>query len=485
MLDYLKQEANLTETENGAVTYASSGSWCLDLFATVGALRGAAEGEILVRFIRAWAEDPDLAMKILFFARDVRGGLGERRVFRVVLRYLADTQPDSVRKNLRQVPELGRWDDLLCLLDTRCEADALALIREQLTEDRRALETGAPVSLLAKWLPSVNASSARTVLEARRIARFLGLEDRSYRKLLTALRARLQLLENSLRTGDFGFDYEKQPSQALLRYRQAFLRRDHDRYTAWLAQVQSGRAKMNTGTLAPYEIIRPLYKGSPSPEECAALDAAWNAQEDFTGGENAIVVADGSGSMYCTREPLPAAVAQSLAIYFAERSRGAFRNHFITFSARAQLVEIRGANIAQKVRFCRSFNEIANTNIQQVFDLILRAAVKHGLPQAELPDVLYIISDMEFDVCAKGAGLHNFEAARAAYEAAGYRLPRVVFWNVASRNRQQPVRKNEQGVALVSGSSPRLFRMLCAGKLEPWAFMLECLSGERYRNIGK
>lgn len=159
MLEYLKQEANRTYTENGALTHATTGSYCLDLFATIGALRSSEEEEILKRFLRAYTENPDLAMKTLFFARDVRGGLGERSVFRIILRYLAKHKAESVKKNLPHIAEYGRWDDLLCLLDTPCEKAALQLIQTQLEEDLSALDMGDEVSLLAKWLPSVNASN--------------------------------------------------------------------------------------------------------------------------------------------------------------------------------------------------------------------------------------------------------------------------------------------------------------------------------------
>ena len=220
-----------------------------------------------------------------------------------------------------------------------------------------------------------------------------------------------------------------------------------------------------------------------TPEETEAFDATWNALEDFTDGENALVVVDGSGSMYGGAEPLPAAVAQSLGIYFAERNRGEFRNHFITFSTNPRLVEIKGGNILEKLRYCVSYNECANTNIQKVFELILDTAVKHHLPQEELPATLYIISDMEFNYCTRDASLTNFEYAKALYARHGYTLPKVVFWNVASRSRQQPVTMNEQGVALVSGCSPRIFSLLKSGEFSPWACMMDILGSERYRDI--
>ena len=483
MLNQLKNEANRAYTENGAVTCATTFSDCLDLFAGIGALRCAGEGEIVSRFAKAYAEEPGLAMKILFFARDVRGGLGERRVFRVILAWLAANEPDSVRKNTEAIAEYGRWDDLLALLGTPCEPDALACIRGQLARDLEALEDGEAVSLLAKWLPSVNASNAGTVRSARRIARALGLDDAAYRKTLSKLRARIHILENNLREKDYSFDYSKQPSRAMFKYRRAFLRNDSPRYQAYLARAASGEAKLHTGALTPYDIVAPLFAAQVTQAERSSIDAAWNAQENFTGGENALVVVDGSGSMYGGGSPLPAAVALSLGIYFAERSTGAFRDHFITFSEHPQLVRLQGRDIFEKVRYCREFNECSNTDIQKVFGLILSAAVKNRVPQSELPKTLYIISDMEFDCCAEGADATNFEYARRSFAAHGYELPRVVFWNVASRSRQQPVTRNEQGAVLVSGCTPRVFSMLQSGALSPYAYMMEILGGERYRRI--
>ena len=483
MLEMLKKEADRTYTENGAVTHAGTGSGCLDFFAAAGALRSAEEAEIVRRFIRSYAEDADLAMKTLFFARDIRGGLGERRVFRVILRWLADHEPASCRKNIPLIGEYGRYDDLLCLFGTACEADMLAYIGKQVREDLRSGGEGQPVSLLGKWLPSVNASSADTVFMAKRIARYLGMNDAQYRKTLTALRKRIRILENRLREKDYTFEYEAQPSGALFKYRRAFLRNDGERYQAFLELAKAKPSAMHTGTLAPYDIIRPVVeRRCIREEERASLDVTWNAQEDFTGSENALAVVDGSGSMYWGGSPLPAAVAQSLGIYFAERNTGAFHNHFITFSASPKLVEIRGRDIVEKVRYCMQFDECSNTDLEKVFGLILRTAVKNRLPQEELPAKLYIISDMEFDCCSN-AGATNFEHAKAAFEKAGYRLPEVIFWNVQSRNAQQPVTKNEQGVALVSGCSPQIFAMLKDNLLNPYRFMMQVLASERYRPV--
>ena len=481
MLEFLKREANKTYTENGSVTYRSTGRDCLDLFATIGALRRESEQEITARFLRAYAEDPDLAMKILFYGRDVRGGLGERRVFRILLRWLAVSKPESVVRNLPYVAEYGRWDDVLVLLDTPCRAEALALLKQQFDADLAALSSDGDVSLLGKWLPSVNASNDETIRAAKQIANAFGLSDRDYRKTLTKLRAQIRILENNLRKRDYTFDYSKQPSKAMFKHRKAFLRNDAERYGAFMQRVSTGEVKLNTGALYPYEIIEKAFHCDDA--ERLSLDATWRALADYTQDENALVVADGSGSMYWGGKPMPAAVAQSLAIYFAEHNRGAFRNHFITFSMNPRLVEIKGRDIVDKARYCETFNECANTNIQKVFELVLNAAVRNRVPQKDLPSTLYIISDMEFDSCAAGASLTNFEYAAKLFRQAGYRLPNVVFWNVSSRNQQQPVTMNEQGVALVSGCSPRIFSMVMEGSLDPFTFMLSVIDTERYAPI--
>ena len=484
MLRFLKKEIIFARTENGAAAYATTMRDCLDLFSTIGALRRAPDAEIEARFLRAFAENRDLAARIAFFARDVRGGLGERRAFRVILRALAGLSPVSVQKNLANIPEYGRFDDLLALLDTPCRARMLAYIKERLDRDMTALRTGeGDVSLLAKWLPSVNASNTETVRNAKAIARALGLRKEDYRKTLSALRARIAILENSLRERDYTFDYAKQPSGAMYKYRKAFLRNDGGRYRGFLERVRAGEAKLHTGTLYPYELVASALRGEPGEAERLALDTTWKALPDFGTGEDALAVVDGSGSMYCHASPMPAAVALSLGLYFAQRNTGAFHGHFITFSERPRLVEVKGRDLYEQARYCASFNEAANTNVQAVFELILRTAVRNRLSQKELPSTLYFISDMEFDACTRDADVTCFGHARKAFEARGYRLPRVVFWNVASRNLQQPVTMNEQGVALVSGCTPRLFDMVTGGVLSPYAFMLEVLNGPRYKDI--
>ena len=484
MLKFLKKSLNKTITENGAATYLTTQSDCLDLFATIGALRHESESEMITRFDQAWAEDENLALKTLFFARDIRGGLGERLVFRTILCHMATARLSSIEKNLWAIPEFGRFDDLLCLLDTPAQSIIAKYIKSQFEIDMKALDKDETISLLGKWLPSINAHNANTIRYGKIIAKFLGLNHAEYRKALSQLRAKIAIIENNLRERDYNFDYAKQPSKAMMKYRKAFLRNDNDRYKDFLAKVENNKITLHTSTLFPYEIIRPVLKNTKiSADERHSIDVTWNAQVDFANNENALVVIDGSGSMYMPQNPKPAEVALSLGIYFAERNKGMFQNHFITFSEKPQLVEVKGNDIYDKVNYAASFNEVANTNIQKVFELVLHTAVKNKLPQSELPSVIYIISDMEFDSCTRGAEITNFTYIKKIFERRGYKLPNLVFWNVASRHQQQPVTINEKGVTLVSGASPQVFSMITSNNLSPYAFMLDTLENERYAKI--
>ena len=487
MLQYLKKETNKFYTENGAPTNASTGDFCLDLFATIGAIRREKDSEIESRFIRAYMENKDIATKILFFARDIRGGLGERRVFRVILKWLAFNKEETVKKNLKYIAEYGRYDDLLILIGTPCEEEMLAVIKAQFDADIVAMKENKVVSLLAKWLPSINTSNVETVFKAKKVAKAFARNYATYRKALSSLRAYIKIIENNLREKDYSFDYEKQPSKAMFKYRKAFIRNDGERYNEFLEKVEKGEAKLNASTLAPYELVEPFMQDyflrKLSKKEQASINATWNSLPDYGSEENALAIIDTSGSMYCTGKPVAASVALSLGIYFAERNKGYFKDNFIIFSKRPQLIELKGQNFADKLSYVSSFKEIANTNIEAVFDLLLKVAVENKLPQSELPTKLYLISDMEFDEAVDNAELTNFENAKKKFEEKGYKLPDIVFWNVASRNKGQPVTKNEQGVVLVSGCTPKLFSMVASGKMNPITFMMEVINVERYAKI--
>lgn len=379
-------------------------------------------------------------------------------------------------------------------MGTPCEEEMLEYLKEQFYKDRLALERGEEVSLLAKWLPSVNASNAQTVRRAKRIADAFGLSDAKYRKLLSALRARLRIIENNLREKDYTFDYAKQPSRAMFKYKKAFMRNDADRYKEFLVRVSKGEISMQAENMAPYELLAPYLKKEwgwkdrcfmrdISPEEERFLNAAWESLPDFGSDENAIAVIDTSGSMYCESKPIPAAVAISLGLYFAEHNKGIFKQHFIEFSTGPRLIEIKGESFVERLRYVCTFHEVANTNLEEVFNTILRAAVKNNIPQAELPAKLIIVSDMEFDACMHNASAVNFKNAEEKYAGYGYTLPEVIFWNVAGRNKYQTVKHNDRSVTLISGAIPGIFSMLAGGPFSPYKFMMEILEGERYAKI--
>lgn len=487
MINELKNQSNVTYTENGAITDKSTYSDCLNFFAIAGSIRSWDKDEVITLFNKAYIENADLALKTLFYVRDVRGGIGERRIFRDIIKSLAFTNNESLKKNLSLIPEYGRYDDLLELLETPLQSDVIEIIKNQLNDDFNSLREGNSPSLLSKWLPSINASNGKTIHNAKIICNGLGMSCAEYRKTLTALRNSIKIIENNLREIDYSFDYSKQPSRAMFKYRKAFERNDFERYQAYLDNVNSGKAKLNASALTPYDIVESIFDDCRttklSPTERKSICATWNALEDFTNDENALVIVDGSGSMYEQYKPRPISVAVSLGIYYAERCKGEFHNHFITFSETPTLVEIKGKDIVDKVRYCCMYNEVANTNISAVFKLILDTAVKHKIPQEEMPTKLYVISDMEFDCCADDAELTNFEYAKKLFNDQGYNLPQIVFWNVCAHSKHYPVTMNESKVALVSGCSPKIFFIVTTGDFNPYSIMMDTLNSERYAAI--
>ena len=487
--NFIFWDEELEMTKNGCPTNTSSGSSCLDLFFCAGSARKMSSDDIYKLVVRSYAEDPDMTMKIIFFARDIRGGLGERKFFRTAINVLVKTAPDSVRRNMQYIAEYGRYDDILPLLDTELAKEVAALIKKQLKADIEAMNSSEKVSLLAKWLPSVNTSSSATVARAKKLASLLGMKECQYRKTLASLRKYTDILENRLRERDYTFSYEIQPSRAMLKYRKAFMRNDKERYDQYIQKVNSGEAKIHADCLFPYDIVRTCINSRPCDEEKRALDAEWRSLPELkaAAGENALVVVDGSGSMYgCyARDALrPIDAAISLGIYFAEHNKGAFANHFITFSERPRLVELKGSNIVDKVKYCMTFNECANTNLEAVFNQILCTAVRKQLTNDDMPKKIYIISDMEFDYCVGGGNNATlYDTMKKRYHDNGYELPEVVFWNVNSRAENVPVKMNANGTALVSGYTPAIFDMVASGGVSPSEIMLKAISSERYAPV--
>lgn len=482
-------------TENGATGYETTGKALVDLNFAAASLRNESEREIVNRFLRAFYEDRVLAMKWLFFLRDVRGGLGERRTFRIIIKYLAESFPEMMGGLAEIIAEYGRFDDLLCLLHTPVEEKALSVLKAQLAEDRANMECGRPVSLCAKWMPGNNTSSPESRTIAEKLQRYMGMTAREYRKLLSALRKYLNVTEVYMSDNRWEeIDYSAVASKANILYRNAFLRHDELRRKAYLEAVQNDGEVIHAGVLMPHEIAAHYTVQSGCWQlgvkaEDAALEALWkNLPDAVAGAGNVLCVVDGSGSMRCSvgdGNTMALHVSNALGIYFAERMSGAYRNRFITFSGRPQYVDLSACRtLKEKLELALSHNDCTNTDIEATFDLILGTALKYHLKQKELPQTILVISDMEFDMATSGHHLETlFDTIRMRYAKYGYKMPRLVFWNVNSRTNVIPVRENELGVGLVSGFSVNVCRMVLSNELDPFACLKKILDGQRYQKV--
>ena len=485
----LQGEFNVSVTENMALGYKTMGKSLLDLNYAVASLRSRSEQEITDMFLKAYFEDRRMALVWLFYARDVRGGLGERRLFRVIFEYLARNNEEApVGKLIGLIPEYGRYDDLWPLLETKYQPDIIALIREQLTADLIGMENGGGVSLLAKWLPSVNVSSTQTKKHGKLIAARLGLTEKAYRQTLSKLRGYIDIVERKMSADQFGeIKYEAVPSKANLIYKKAFLRHDEERRKAYLESLKKGETKINASVLYPHEIVHAYGLGHQLNPYDETLEQLWKALPDTPALQNTLVVADGSASMLSPVGNTSCdalSVANSLAIYFAERCAGPFKNKYITFSTSPQLVDLSpGVSLKEKLQIALAHNEVANTDIYKVFMLILGTAVSGGMKQEEMPRNIVIISDMEFDSCTDNVNERLFHRISYVYARSGYKVPRLVFWNVNSRTNTIPVKENSLGVALVSGFSIHIAKMIMSLELDPYKCLISILGDGRYDRV--
>ncbi len=623
-------------TTNGAMAYSSSGDKCLDLFFIAGAMRYHDLDRIHMKFVEAYRENPELAMKLLFYIRDIRGGLGEREIFRRLIRAVARKWPESAVKNVRWIVEYGRWDDLICLMGTKAEKEAVRIIREQLEADLAALERRrqgdltAHISLCAKWMPSSNTSSARTRGNARALMKRLRVNEKQYRAMLTPLRAAISLTEHFVTRRQFDrIQYEHVPSQAMLRYDDLFSEADGERYEAFMRGIRGGWRQMKTTTITPDQIVRRtgcfgfefmnynhrqggrgcqprnpesreghvsdmiparhyqwgkfipvqisrrpncgetgligFYQGdvkrrsrrwkayyynlrrmtecmpmrriefigifdttkpqdwkhsfSPfDPGYVAAIltfsprsylvyricgrfaaprhefrlkqdrgsyrmrhaDEFWKALPGSVGTENAISVIDTSASMMAYGAHT---LADALGLFYAEHVKGAFHNKFITFSEKPKLMKLRGDRLWQKLMNIHNASWGGTTNLEKVYNMLLRMAVRTGAGRDEMPSAVVIYSDMEFNRSVTNPYGNLYEDCREAFEKAGYEMPAVVFHNVNSLQMQTPVVSDTEGTALSSGRTTHHMKHRYTRSMTPLLHMLEVLLGERYAPI--
>ena len=479
--EVMREESKWTKTENGADAKNTTDSALLDMFATIGSMRSRSKDEIIQKFELAFQEDPLGTMRCLFWARDCRGGAGERRVFRVLLTYIAEKHSQLMINILGFIPEYGRWDDLYPLVGTKVEAWMWEFVKTQLAQDKCNMEEGkASCSLLAKWLKKADASSPNTRKLGIYTAKKLGMSVYDYKRLCVRLRKYIDVVEQRMSTNEWGtINYPAVPSRAMMNYRKAFARHDEERFNEYLNKVQSGEQKINSATLYPYDIVEKiLYKH----EDSKALEAQWDNLPDYVDGDvNAVVMADVSGSM----SGRPMATSIGLAMYFAERNKGAYHNLFMTFSKNPQFVTVKGNTITQKINFISKAEWGMNTDLEKALLKILDVAIENRCSQEEMPKSLIIISDMEIDCCTSQKHRENFyDYVSRVYEQHRYKIPNVVFWNVNSRHDVFLADKNRKGVQLVSGQSASTFKNLigCVDKT-PIEMMYSVLNSERYQAI--
>ena len=506
----------LTETENGAGAYSSTGSDCLDAFGKLGAMRNSSDEEITDTFMKVFDLDREIAMRMLFYFRDIRGGQGERRTFRVIMRLLAMVAPEVVEANYDNFLYFGRGDDLLCLMGTYLQSSVCAWMRSQIESDLLNARNGRSISLLAKWLPSENTSSQETRKLARAIQKEWGMSAKQYRQTLSTLRRHLDVVEVKMSANQWGLvNYNSTPGKATMTYGEAFYRHDEDRYSAYLDDVAANKAKVNANALYPADIISKILENCSigysvdhvSPLKKKLMDALWRALPNYLEGveENALVMADTSGSM----NGLPLAVSIGLAIYNAQRVSGPFENMFMTFDSHPHLQRIDpNDTIYDIVAGLKSINSL-NTDIEAAFDAILNAAIRSKCKPEDMPSKLYIISDMQFDA-ARGVdhyGWHNtsprpfMQDMKAKFEKAGYVMPAIVYWNVRTSNcgMFQDTFEGEN-CCMVSGYSPSLFKAVIEGttyeeevqedgskvvkqNIDPLSVMINALYNERYDRV--
>ena len=485
-LNNLKEANNYTITENGATSHASTLNGLMDLFALGGAYRSRSDDDCITLFKKAFEEDESYAMKCLFYNRDIRGGQGERRFFRVILKWLANNHSDAVLRNIKYIPVVGRWDDLYALDGTPLENMAYDFMKQQFLLD---LICKTP-SLLAKWLKSENASSKESRRLARKTIEMFGIRPKMYRKTLTTLRERIKVLERLMSEGRWDeIEFDKIPSRAGIIYRNAFARNDMTkaRYEAF---IKSKETKVNAGALYPVDVAHRAFRASRLPyddPERLTLQKYWDNLPNYYGNreENGIAVVDVSGSMIGT--PMEAAV--SLGAYIVEKAHGPFANHFITFSAKPELVEFSGVDITDKLKRCANADWGMNTNLEAVFDMLLNVALANSTPQEDMPTRLYIFSDMEFDAALQEWGCWEeksfnpdtlVEGIAKKWAAHGYKMPDIVFWNLNAR--QDNIPAIGEGFSYVSGFSPVMIEQILSGKTG-LDLVMEKLNSERYKDI--
>lgn len=506
MIQTVENTKNFSTTENGAVGYKTTGSKLVDLNFRIPSMRGGLSNQDIHDFILALNENLEYAVKWMFYVRDVRGGLGERDTFINLFKIFYENRYNHATKCLSLIAEYGRWKDLVDLSFTNnsnLNKDCLSIIGEQLKKDIYDFINDKPISLLAKWLPSINASK-KARAQAIVIANYLEMPFCDYRKMLSKLRKYLDVTEVKTCANQWSeIDYNKVSSNANLKYKDAFMKHDAERRAEYLAELNSpsenSNVKMNASVLYPHEIWSKYTNNIPYSNwqyrqgyKCVkevdpALEAMWKNLKDMNSCGNTMCIVDGSGSMYAgLGGVLPINVSRSLGVYFAERCTGEFHNMMIEFSSEPKIIDINHCEtLADKINHISAYTDASNTDIEKTFMLILYTAVNNHMTQADMPERLLVISDMEFDEAKTYRSDYDtlFDTIKKRFETYGYKMPKLIFWNVNSRTNTIPVTENELGVILVSGYSVNIINMVMSGQADPWLALKETLDSKRYSII--
>lgn len=460
-------------TENGMVTNSTSLNNCVDLFFQIGTMRGQDKTRLINAFTKAFGENPLTAMRLLFWARDVRGGAGERQIFKDIIGYLAVNRTETLAKNLELISDFGRWDDLLVLVGTPLETAALTLIAKGLADKNQ---------LCAKWMPRPNVGNREKKRQAKALRVFLGLSPKEYRKLLVENSNTVEQLMCGKEWGKI--DYSKLPSKAMSDLMKAFSKHDCERFGAYLTSVEKGEAKINAGAVYPYDIVKNMHQGN-----IQGANVQWTALPNYMEGNTERLLpmvdvsesmssasAGGSSSVTCMD------VAISLGLYISERNVGPFKDSFITFTSTPTLQYLKGS-------LSERYNQIKgpigyDTNVEKAFTMLLAKAVEFKVSPEEMPTMILMLSDMEFN-SSSVRGFTAQETVEHHYKNAGYEMPKLVYWNIKARgDDNKPVQFDKTGTALVSGFSPSLLTNLLAGKeMTPISMMNSVIESERYSRV--
>ena len=504
---------NVSITENGMEGYKHTDHALVDFNFKVASYR-TNKGQAVTDFNKVLKEGEKYTLKYMMYLRDAREGLGERDLFKTAMLELLKSnvsdKDEIVYTLIAQTPEYGRWDDLWVLLDTSYKADVIAAVKAQLAADMKKLveakgEHTESISLLGKWMPSENASSRETKRLAHLFISELGATPRSYRKMLSALRGKLNVVETLACANEWEkIDYNTVPSKANLKYKNAFLAHDEERRRTFLSKAIAGdkEVKVHMAVAFPHEIVHKYTQGGSYVRGGydQSLEAYWKNLKPCVGLKDTIVVRDGSGSMTCRvggTDVTAMDISTALAVYCSQYLSGSFKNKFITFSSQAQLVDLSGCGSLQtKLQKTYGHGDCSTTNIQGVFELILKTAWESNMKPEDMPSTVLIISDMEFNPAANyvrgyydynrppmNAESNVFKTMDAKFKAAGYQLPKLAFWNVNSRTCTIPCKYNENGVLLISGFSQNVLSMVMNGKTDPYDALIEELNKARYESI--